>query len=304
MSASSPHRTAEWEFGALLSELADLGPPSEIRARAPELAARALALDRILLSSVGGGLMRAEALYIEHDSRRRKTAPETLDLLRAEPVSLAYPLIEAEVVRQRRCRIVRAGGDDPPERSAFAGALAWTDYIVAPVLLDGQVVGLLQGDRRATGGELADADAGALSTFAVCFALVYERATLRYRLRVQRDEMRRVASWADTRSSDLGERAIVLADEAGSSLRAVPPTPAGVVESGLRDPLTQREIDVLRLVTGGETNAGIARSLVISEGTVKFHVKNILRKLGASNRAEATSRYLRMTREQAPGTGR
>jgi DNA-binding NarL/FixJ family response regulator len=61
---------------------------------------------------------------------------------------------------------------------------------------------------------------------------------------------------------------------------------------------------VLRLVTGGETNAGIARSLVISEGTVKFHVKNILRKLGASNRAEATSRYLRMTREQAPGTGR
>jgi DNA-binding NarL/FixJ family response regulator len=35
--------------------------------------------------------------------------------------------------------------------------------------------------------------------------------------------------------------------------------------------------------------------LVVSEGTVKFHVKNILRKLHASNRAEATSRYLRLT---------
>jgi DNA-binding NarL/FixJ family response regulator len=76
-----------------------------------------------------------------------------------------------------------------------------------------------------------------------------------------------------------------------------------MIETGLRDPLTQREIDVLRLVTVGETNAGIARSLVISEGTVKFHVKNILRKLGASNRAEATSRYLQMTRETPPSTG-
>ena len=45
----------------------------------------------------------------------------------------------------------------------------------------------------------------------------------------------------------------------------------------------------------GETNADIARALVVSEGTVKFHVKNILRKLHAANRAEATSRYLRLT---------
>jgi DNA-binding NarL/FixJ family response regulator len=45
----------------------------------------------------------------------------------------------------------------------------------------------------------------------------------------------------------------------------------------------------------GETNAAIARHLVVSEGTVKFHVKNILRKMHAANRAEATSRYLRMT---------
>jgi DNA-binding NarL/FixJ family response regulator len=45
----------------------------------------------------------------------------------------------------------------------------------------------------------------------------------------------------------------------------------------------------------GETNAGIARDLVVTQGTVKFHVKNILRKLHASNRAEATSRYMRIT---------
>jgi DNA-binding NarL/FixJ family response regulator len=57
--------------------------------------------------------------------------------------------------------------------------------------------------------------------------------------------------------------------------------------------LTRREVDVLRLMSGGHTNAQIARRLVISEGTVKSHVKHILRKLDSANRAEAVSRWLR-----------
>ena len=61
---------------------------------------------------------------------------------------------------------------------------------------------------------------------------------------------------------------------------------------------------MLELMVRGETNAGIARALVVAEGTVKFHVKNILRKLQAANRAEATSRYLRLTlRRPAAGRG-
>jgi DNA-binding NarL/FixJ family response regulator len=42
----------------------------------------------------------------------------------------------------------------------------------------------------------------------------------------------------------------------------------------------------------GLNNAAIAERLVICEGTVKSHVKHILRKLGAVNRTEAISRYL------------
>jgi DNA-binding NarL/FixJ family response regulator len=41
----------------------------------------------------------------------------------------------------------------------------------------------------------------------------------------------------------------------------------------------------------GETNYGIARHLHITEGTAKTHVSNILHKLGASNRAQAVSRW-------------
>ncbi len=43
----------------------------------------------------------------------------------------------------------------------------------------------------------------------------------------------------------------------------------------------------------GDSNARIANRLFISEATVKAHVRHILRKLGAANRAEAVSRYLR-----------
>jgi NarL family two-component system response regulator LiaR len=60
---------------------------------------------------------------------------------------------------------------------------------------------------------------------------------------------------------------------------ARPPTP---------DPLTDREMEVLRLVAKGLTNPQIARQLVITEATVRSHVSNILSKLHLANRVQAT----------------
>jgi LuxR family transcriptional regulator, regulator of acetate metabolism len=56
--------------------------------------------------------------------------------------------------------------------------------------------------------------------------------------------------------------------------------------------LTDREREVMALMARGHNNAAIAERLVIREGTVKSHVKHILRKLGAANRAEAIARFL------------
>lgn len=53
-------------------------------------------------------------------------------------------------------------------------------------------------------------------------------------------------------------------------------------------PLTQRELEVLRLLAGGSTNCEIARQLWITEQTVKFHLSNVYRKLGVANRTEAS----------------
>jgi two-component system, NarL family, response regulator LiaR len=53
------------------------------------------------------------------------------------------------------------------------------------------------------------------------------------------------------------------------------------------DPLTERELAVLRLVADGLTNGQIASRLSIAESTVRFHIGHIFLKLGAHNRAEA-----------------
>ncbi len=59
------------------------------------------------------------------------------------------------------------------------------------------------------------------------------------------------------------------------------------------DPLTEREVEVLRLLAKGLTNQEIAESLVIGQGTVRTHVSNILGKLHLANRTQAALYALR-----------
>lgn len=65
------------------------------------------------------------------------------------------------------------------------------------------------------------------------------------------------------------------------------------ISSISRDDLTRRERDVLVLLSQGKTNKEIAVQLSLSEGTVRFHVSNILSKLGVNNRTEAVSQALK-----------
>jgi DNA-binding CsgD family transcriptional regulator len=208
------------------------------------------------------------------------------------------PELVAHVTAERRKRL-------PLER--WDERVAWRDRwmrAVAATLEDGDdspgglasLGGVARGARPPAEprDELAVA-LDALARFARGFALLYERAVLLRRLRTQHEELRQVASWADARSSELADSAIDLAHD-----REAPPArrpPAAPRVSAL---LTPRELDVLEQMARGVTNAEIARALVVSEGTVKFHVKNVLRKLNVSNRAEATAHYLRDSLRASP----
>jgi DNA-binding NarL/FixJ family response regulator len=72
--------------------------------------------------------------------------------------------------------------------------------------------------------------------------------------------------------------------------KRIPPEIASqLAEHAADDALTLREIEVLRLLAGGNANKLIADKLSIAEETVKFHVRNILSKLGASDRTHAVA---------------
>jgi len=64
---------------------------------------------------------------------------------------------------------------------------------------------------------------------------------------------------------------------------------AEIAEHAADDALTSREIEVLKLIAGGNANKEIAARLSITEETVKGHVKNILAKLGANDRTHAVT---------------
>jgi DNA-binding NarL/FixJ family response regulator len=72
--------------------------------------------------------------------------------------------------------------------------------------------------------------------------------------------------------------------------RRIPPEVAAeLADHTIDDALTTREIDVLRLIAGGNSNKLIADQLSITEETVKGYVKNILSKLSASDRTHAVT---------------
>jgi len=71
--------------------------------------------------------------------------------------------------------------------------------------------------------------------------------------------------------------------------RLPPEIAADIAEHAMDDALTSREIDVLRLIAGGNANKEIAAKLSLTEETVKGHVKNILAKLDANDRTHAVT---------------
>ncbi len=81
------------------------------------------------------------------------------------------------------------------------------------------------------------------------------------------------------------------------------PAPASPPSEGLQEGMTQltmREQEILRLVARGFSNAGIADELLVSENTVKSHIKNILGKLHMKNRSEAANYAGRLGLTQSP----
>jgi DNA-binding CsgD family transcriptional regulator len=304
MSASADRMSRD--LTALLDALARVRQDAElpdVLDRAGRELCAAMIFDRVMVSRVSGSTWLPLALYAACDDGHLIEIDEPGVGVEGLEVSLASPLVEAEVVRRRLPALVQDAANEPRAHQPLVERTGTRDYVVAPVVAGNSVIGLLRAGN--TGGErpLTAMDCDLLRMFADGVGLVYERADLTER---EERQSRTVAEVCEAAERTLhGLESAPILELRATPVRTTPGRESKPVPRAGRDPknagrdtgrlarLTAREREVLALLAGGATNAQLADRLTVAESTVKSHVKHILHKLGARNRTIAIACYLR-----------
>lgn len=276
-----------------LAPLRWIHDPQELLTKVCETLVASCGFDRAMLSRVEDSSWRPWKSFAttqrQDEQRFREWIADT------PSIPLDHLLLENEMVRRRAPAIVLSPDDDRVYRP-FAEASGLVSYVAAPLMPTGRVIGFLHADHESAA--VTDVDRDVLWAFTEAFGHIFERAVLLTRLREQREQVGRAMETVATVLEDLANAEIELAGRAPETRPAAGhglQTPSHLPGSRIEALLTARELEVLALMATGATNARIGQQLVISDGTVKSHVKRILRKLRAGNRAEAIARYLRLT---------
>ena len=213
--------------------------------------------------------------------------------LQQQHIDLSDAPLERSVVEQRRPAIVLEAPGDGRTHKPIVELGHTRSYVVAPIIPGGRVVGFFHGDHQPSGRPVDEHDRDALWAFAEGFGRLYERAVLVERLTAQRTHIEQAFLSARETIETLDLADVRLVDVEGDPLAEPVPLPAPAINQSVRALMTDREREVLDLLVRGMGNREIAEHLVVSVGTVKTHVKAILRKVGANNRAEVIARYVR-----------
>lgn len=268
-----------------LAELRGLSPGAMIQA-APGVLSRQLGFTRTMISAVRGSWWLPRHLHIEDGADRHTRG------FRAYVDSAQIPLgaapLETELVRKRSGAFVPSPADDKRTFKEIVTITGSFGYIAAPITVHGRTIGLLHADRPEPHGVVTMDHLDQLEAFAECLSVAFESAVLGEKAARQRIEIDNLHANFEG----------LLGGEVGPSQ-----VPASAVQRGHRDArrcfpmpadrvsLTAREQEIMAHVAAGATNGQIARSLVISEGTVKSHLKRIAKKLNTPSRAAAVAVY-------------
>jgi DNA-binding CsgD family transcriptional regulator len=275
------------------SRLRDASTLAELLPAAAAELGRSCGFDRAAISRRNGARWHAEAVWLAPGTDAG-VARSTRDYFTKKWIPLRPGTVESHLVQRRSAALVSA--DDPDVDRALVDDSAGGRYVASPVMSGDRVVGFLHADRFGQERVVTETDRDNLWTFGEGFGLVFERLALLERLDGQRARVREAFAAAEQGLAELGRDELLLS-------RSEAPAPDALAVGRTADRagqiLTPREREVVDQMATGARNREIAERLMIGEATVKSHVRTIARKLGASSRADAVARYLRLAAEGA-----
>jgi LuxR family transcriptional regulator, regulator of acetate metabolism len=266
--------------GAAIRRLRVAASPERLFREAANALCDTMGFERAAVFSLQGRSLVLESL---RERGVRGSRNGVVAQLRADPVKLEPWVRESEVLRRREPILVA----DARKDRRVLGLLPGTgSFVAAPVVCDEQALALVHADRGREGKAVTDQDRDMLWVFAEALGYALERCLLAERLRTQSEQV-----IALVRSTEAGVTGLGKADMQLPALRFPSQGVRNGTDRGMSSLLTRRELEVFGMLAEGESNARIAQRLVVSDDTVKTHVKHILRKLGVNNRSQAVSRY-------------
>jgi DNA-binding CsgD family transcriptional regulator len=277
---------------AALSRLRAMTAPDELLEAACAEVVRSCGFSRAMLSRVEDATWMPWMAHFKH----REIRDSDREWMAGLRIPLRSLTLERELAEEGRPTYVVDARTDPRAAPALVASTGTLSYAAAPIVPVGRVIGFLHADHFPETRAVDDVDCHILGEFARGFGRIYERAVLLERLHRERDHVRETLRNAEVVMDNLARAELELvrhADERSSAGAASALALTGETKA-MDELLTPREREVIALLVTGQTNSAIAERLVISEGTVKSHVKQILRKMGAVNRSEVIARYLGM----------
>ena len=274
------------EIRNALGHLRGLSPREMIHA-APVVLSHEFGFERTMISTVRGSVWLPLHVYIEDEGAGPQSRPFRESAAGAH-IQLADAPPETELIRKRCGVLVPSPKEDQRTFKEIVEASGCSGYIAAPITVQGRAIGMLHADRPKPDGVVTTDHLDQLEAFAECLAVAFESAVLEEKAAQQRvavgnlcthveELIRRSArsTWWSLSGATSGQRH----DSYHRSDQPAAPS------------LTAREREIMSYLATGATNSQIARCLVISEGTVKSHLKHIARKLKTSSRAAAVAVY-------------
>jgi DNA-binding NarL/FixJ family response regulator len=240
-------------------------------------------IERAMVFRREGDFLRAAAtVFVTHNEWARDCQAHSAEAL----YDLAPQRPETLIVQRRSAGIVTDAMNDPNAFQPIVHKLETTSYVGAPVIAFGEVIATIHGDAYFSGRAVDQVDRDVLATFASSLGPLVERAMLMDHLRVQQHAAEQMSRRI---LGQLGDLPLQENPPATGPSGAAPPWQT---DNEVVGELTRREYEILQLMTRGATNAEIGRQLFLADGTVKSHVKHILRKFGVANRGQAVATYL------------